>query len=58
MAYLTGAVRTTLCVYAVNLTVRGWRADRPCKIRHVKGYTIPYIILYIIYPFTGCGPPL
>ena len=24
----------------------------------VKGYTMPDIILYIIYPFTGCGPPL
>ena len=21
----------------------------------VKGYTMPYIILYIIYPFIGCG---
>ena len=22
----------------------------------VKGYSVPYVILYIIYPFTGCTP--
>jgi hypothetical protein len=29
----------------------------PCRSRATaaKGYTMPYIILYIIYPFTGCG---
>jgi hypothetical protein len=26
-----------------------------CETAPVRGYTMPDIILYIIYPFTGCG---
>jgi hypothetical protein len=32
-----------------------WHKVTPVRYA-VKGYTMPYIILYSIYPFTGCAP--
>ena len=56
------AMHIYMYMYAHGSSIRN---IHPCQISQqyigrsrataVKGYTMPYIILYIIYPFIGCG---